>query len=80
VLLAGGRASDGHHPPTIFRLTDDFCFPVSYFIQPAGILLAARDPLARLRLRVTEPRVHLDRSNDEEGIERTRLTRLRKRA
>jgi hypothetical protein len=29
---------------------------------------------------VTEPRVHLDRSNDEEGIERTRLTRLRKRA
>lgn len=33
VLLAGGRTPDGHHPPKIFSLTDDFCFPVSYLIK-----------------------------------------------
>jgi len=33
VLLAGGRTPDGHHPPRIFSLTDDFCSPISYLTE-----------------------------------------------
>lgn len=50
VLLAGRRTPDGHHPPEIFGLTDDFCFPVSYLIDTPFAIRSDR-PLFSFALR-----------------------------